>query len=171
MFAIPPCWRGCLVFYSLRHALTIASVFLSFELQNENAVYVLVNPEYGFHTFLVATFSSLILSHLILFFHRVAAKSSATALADFHQSQRASSSSSSSSSAAASVRASGKLWDPKTDRASGSGGISQHGHGPVDVETVEVALRARVFRFVDARTGAAAVATLFSLFLDFYRVA
>ncbi len=111
---------------------------------------MLVNPEYGFHTFLVATFSSLILSHLILFFHRVAAKSSATALADFHQNQRASSSSSSS---AASAHAPGKLWDPRTDRASGSGGNQS---GPVDVETVEVALRARVFRFVDARTGAAA---------------
>ncbi len=128
-------------------------------MQNENAVYVLVNPEYGFHTFLVATFSSLILSHLILFFHRVAAKSSATALADFHQNQRA------SSSAAASAHAPGKLWDPRTDRAGGSGGNgSGDQSGPVDVETVEVALRARVFRFVDARTGAVACDWFVALF-------
>jgi hypothetical protein len=131
-----------------------------FRLQNENAVYVLVNPEYGFHTFLVATFSSLILSHLILFFHRVAAKSSATALADFHQNQRASSSSTS-------AHGPGKLWDPRTDRAGGSGGNGGRQSGSVDVETVEVALRARVFRFVDARTGAADCGWFFGFFACF----
>jgi hypothetical protein len=41
---------------------------------HETAVYILVNPILGFHLFLIATISSLIISHVILHFHRFVEK-------------------------------------------------------------------------------------------------